>query len=189
MAIGINYFTPTYHDIDSKYSLGIRGLHPYIRARYKKEFLYNDWLVELLQSFRYSTKTRFKEETNVYFDKKINNINLFRINVSRNTQTNNHGMEYFLAFEYFYKPKKDIGISVTQSFLGDTKFTYFEDELLKKYSGINTYNTEMSFRQNIWKKWFFYEIRTGVDFQKKYNYKSNYKILFLSDFYFNTNPH
>ena len=93
-------------------------------------------------------------------------------------------MEYFLALEYFYRPNKKTGINITQSFLGNTKFNYIVNNELKNYNGINTYNTEVSWRQNVWKKWFFYEIKPGIDFQKTYNYKINYKILFLTDFYF-----
>ena len=187
VAIGISYFTLSYYDIDSKYSLGIRGTSPYIKVRYKKTFPYNGWLIEPSQSFTYSTETNFKEETKLYFDKKLDKSNLFRIELGRNTQSKEDGMEYYLAFEYFYKLNQDTGINVTQSFLGNTKFNYTNNMETTTYSTINTYNTEISWRQSIWKKWFFYEIKPGIDFQKVNNFKINYKVLFLTDFYFGYN--
>ena len=184
MAIGISYFTLSYYDIDSKYSLGIRGLYPYVKVRYKKDFSYNQWLMEASQSFIYSSKTNFKEETKLYFDKRLDELNLFRVELARSTKSKQKGMDYLLALSYFYQPKKDTGISISQSFVGNTKFNYIDDNNLYIYSGINTYSTEISWRQSVFKKWFFYEIKPGVDFQKVYNYKINYKILFLTDFYF-----
>ena len=187
MAVGISYFTLSYYNIDSKYSLGIRGLSPYIKVRYKKTFAYNGWEIEPTQSFTYSTKTNFKEETRVYFDKKLDKQNLFRVDVARSSESNQAGMQYSLALEYFYQPKKNKGINITQSFLGDTKYNYLENGQEKTYNGIYTYSTDISWRESIWKKWFFYEIKPGVDFQKVHNYKVNYKILFLTDFYFGYN--
>jgi len=184
MAVGVSYLTLSYYDIDSKYSLGIRGLSPYIKVRYKKTFPYNDWEIKPAQSFTYSTKSDFKEETRIYFDRQLDKQNLFRIDLARSTKSNQAGMQYSLAFAYFYQPKKDKGISITQSFLGDTKYNYMDNGEEKDYSGIHTYSTDISWRESVWKKWFFYEIKPGIDFQKVYNYKINYKILFLTDFYF-----
>jgi len=94
-------------------------------------------------------------------------------------------MEYSLALQYFYLHKKNTGISFVQSFSGNSKYNFFDDSNnLHQYKSINTYNTEISWRQNIWKKWFFYEVKPGMDFQKINNFKINYKILFLTDFYF-----
>ena len=184
MAVGISYFTPSYYGIDSKYSIGMRGIYPYTKARYKKEFIYNNYSIEPIQSFIYSTKYKFKEETNLYIDKKLKNKDLFRIRLARSTNSEKSGMDYSLALQYFYLLKKDIGINFTQSFSGNTNYTYIKDEKTIEYKNINTYNTQISFRQSIWKKWFSYEIRPGIDFQKKNNFKINYKILFLTDFYF-----
>lgn len=173
-AIGLSYFTLGYYGIDSKYSLGIRGFYPYIKIRYKKIFKIKDWLIEPSQTFKYSTKTDFTEETNLYFDTKIDDLDMFRVQLSRGTSSDKKGMDYSMSFQYFYSPKKNTGVSLTQSFLGNTETINYVD----------TYNTELNWRQSIWKKWFFYEVRPGIDFKKSYDFKPNYKLMLLTDFYF-----
>ena len=183
IAIGLSYFTSIYYNIDSKYSIGMRDIYPYIKARYKKNFIYNNISIEPSQTFKYSTKNNFSENTKIYIDKKIDN-HLYRIILARGTKSITPGMDYSLNLEYFYQIRKNTGIRLVQSFSGNTKYTYIDKEKIIYYKNINTYNTEISFRQNIWKKWFFYEIKPGIDFQKQYNFKINYKILLLTDFYF-----
>jgi len=188
--IGIHYFPADKYDISSKYSLGLRGIYPYVRARYSKEFIAGDWSIEPVQSFKYSTKDKFEEKTDVYFDKQLNDKSLFRIQLNRKTETDTDGMDYFLGLSYYQLLKDDIGLSFSQIFWGNTKYTYTLDKNTrpytqsKPYSGISNYVTSMSWRQNIWKKWFFFEVRPSVNFHRQNDYKANYSLNIDFEFYF-----
>jgi hypothetical protein len=85
--------------------------------------------------------------------------------------------------------KKDKGYSVSQSFEGNTEYPDIsqnnpDPKQAKTYSGINNYTTSFRWRESIWRKWFFYEIGPSVNFHKKFDYKPNYSLNFMIDFYF-----
>ncbi|MCK4875902.1 MAG: hypothetical protein KAS26_08660, partial [Sulfurimonas sp.] len=125
--IGVSYFSPEYHKIKSKYSLGTRGLNPYVRARYSRVFKAGNWKIEPTQQFKYSIKYDWSEETNIYFDRALEKFSLFRTTLHRKTKASYSGMDYRVAFSYYYTPKKKTGLSLTQSFWGNTKYRYTID--------------------------------------------------------------
>jgi len=187
--IGVHYFAPETYGINSRYSLGLSGIDPFVSARYNVSTRTDEWLIDLVQFFKYSTDDEFEEDTDIYFDKQFKESSLFRIQLHRNTQTNVDGMNYGLAFQYYWTPKKDAGLKLSQSFWGNTKYQYIVDGNVKppqteNYSGINNYVTSVSWRENIWRKWFYYEVRPGVNFQKQYDYEPNYTLRLIFDFYF-----
>jgi len=187
--VGIHYFAKEKFGIESRYSLGLSGSDPFVRARYNMPIRTNKWLIDPVQLFQYSTDDEFEEETNIYFDKELQKQSLFRILLHRKTQTNVDGMDYGLSLQYYWSPKKDTGFKLSQSFWGNTKYQYIVDENVeppetKNYSGINNYVTSFSWRENIWRKWFYYEVRPGVNFRKQYDYEPNYTIRLFLDFYF-----
>ncbi len=187
--IGVHYFSPKTYGIESKYSLGLSGIYPFVKARYNLSFKINEWLIDPVQVFKYSTDDEFEEETNIYFDKQFKESSLFRIQLHRKTQTEIDGMDYGLSLQYYWSPKKDTGLRLSQTFWGNTKYQYIVDKNVeppqtKNYSGINNYFTSFSWRENIWRKWFYYEVRPGVNFEKQYDYEPNYTIRLFLDFYF-----
>ncbi len=187
--IGVHYFAPETYGIESRYSLGLSGIDPFVKARYNIPFTFNEWLIDPVQTFKYSTDDEFEEETNIYFDKRFKESSLFRIQLHRKTQTEIDGMDYALSLQYYWSPKEDTGIRLAQSFLGNTKHPYIinknvEPPQTKTYGGINNYLTSISWRENIWRKWFYYEVRPGVNFDKQYDYDPNYTIRLIFDFYF-----
>jgi len=187
--IGIHYFAPESYGIESKYSLGLRGVHPYISARYNIPLHYHMWLIDPVQLFTYSTKYKFEEETNIYFDRELDSSSLLRIQLHRKTQTDEAGMDYGMAIQYYWSPGEKYGLKLSQSFWGNTKYSCDEEETTIQanrttYGGINNYVTTISWRENLWRDWFFYEIMPSVNFHRKYDYKANYSVRFFIDFYF-----
>lgn len=186
--IGIHYFASK-NKILSRYSIGLSGIHPFVKARFNMPIKIGNWLIDPIQTFRYSTDHQFEEETNIYFDKKIDNSSFFRILLYRKTQDEIEGMDYALSLQCFKIGKKDTGFGLAQSFLGNTEYMYSTEQgtpqpQLKKYGGIHDYVTSFSWRANIWRKWFYYEIRPSVSFHKQYAYEPNYSVRFFFDFYF-----
>jgi len=187
--IGVHYFAAETYGVESRYSLGFGGIHPFISARYNIPIKTNEWQINPVQLFKYSTKDEFEEETNIYFDKQLEELSLFRIQLHRKTQSKIDGMDYGLLLQYYWNPKKDTGLRLSQSFLGNTKYQYIVDGSVEPahtetYSGVNNYVTSFSWRENIWRKWFYYEVRPGVNFEKQYDYEPNYTIRLFLDFYF-----
>lgn len=187
--IGFHYFAPETYGIDSKYSLGTRGIHPFVRARYYMTFKTNEWYIEPSQIFRYSSNNKFEEETTVYFDRHFDDLSLFRFVMHRATRESKKGMDYDFTLQYYWSPIENIGLRASQSFIGNTKYTYvvnpnIEPPQTKTYDGIYDYVSSVSFRHNIWRKWFFYEVRPGVSFHKIHDYDPNYTLRVFFDLHF-----
>jgi len=187
--IGMNYYVPDTLKMNSKYSVGIRGVYPFVRARYNRVLTAEDWVIEPTQVFKYSSKTDFEEETNVYFDIKPSDLSLFRLQVRRGTKSHQDGMDYSFGYAFFFSPRKGLGMSIAQGVSGNTQYKYIIDENTdpvtesETFSGISNYSTSFSLRHNVWKKWFFYELRPGVNFARNYDYEPNYTIRIFLDFF------
>ncbi len=187
--IGIHYFRPKKHGLESRYSLGLDGLYPYINARYFTSFKVGEWKIDPNQSFKYSTKDEFEEETNIYFDKKLGETSLFRLQLRRGSKDEIAGMDYALSLQYYWSPKKNTGFRLTQSFFGNTEYPCFTDNSVESvptntYGGIYNYDTSFTWRKNVWRKWFYYEVRPGINFHRDHDYKVNYSFRIFFDFYF-----
>ena len=187
--IGIHFFAPKSHGIRSRYSLGLSGLDPFVRARYNMPIETNGWLIDPIQIFKYSLDDEFEEETNIYFDKPFKDLSLFRVQLHRKTQTDIQGMDYALALQYYWSNRENTGIRISQSFFGNTKYPYITDKSIEPpktetYGGVNNYETSISWRENIWRKWFYYEVTPSVNFHKDHDFEANYAIRIFFDFYF-----
>jgi len=188
-SVGLNFFAPETLGIDSKYSVGVRGFKPFIRARYNLDYTLGSWGIQPVQIFKYSSDKKFEEETNLYFDKKIMDTDLLRFALYRHTQEKVSGMDYAFSAQYFVPLKNQAALSISQAFIGNTKYIdipygspFVQNH--NTYGGINNYATNLSYRENIWKKWFFYQVSPGFNFHRQHNYKANYSINFSIEMYF-----
>lgn len=181
-AVGINFFAPAYKDIKSKYSLGISSLVPYARARYSKDFRVGEWLIQPTQQFKYSIESEWSEETNIYFDKTLDENSIFRTTLHRKTQSHVDGFDYATAFTYYLTLSKRKGFSLSQQFWGNSKYAC--EVSPEPYSGISNYSTFASWRQDIFRKWITFEVQPGISFHRQYEYEPNYVMHFYVDFYF-----
>ncbi len=188
-SIGLNYFAAETYGIKSKYSVGTSGIKPFLRARYNLNFQTKNWIIELIQQFKYSSDKKFEEKSTIYFDKLLSSSELFRFLIFRGTQENENGMDYGTSLKYFFTLNKTTAISLKQSFFANTKYQHITSNhdlniKHKTFSGVHDYETQFNLRKNIWKKWFYYELTPGVNFHKKHRYKANYSIYFSIDMYF-----
>lgn len=181
--VGIRYFREGLYGIKSNFSLGIRNSSPYVRARFRRPFTFDTWIIEPVQSFKYSSKYHLESETNIYFDKHFDENKLFRIQLNRESGDHIRGIDYGLSFEYLALFRKNTGFGIRQSFFGNTYYNDFY-EFDKSYTGVNNYVTSLSWRENIWRKWFYYELRPTVNFHKDYDYSPSYSLRIYLDFYF-----
>ena len=182
--IGVSYFAPDTYGINARYSLGLSGIEPFVKARYNMPIKTDKWLIDLVQQFQYSSDDKFEEETNIYFDKEVGKKSLLRIQLYRSSQEDVDGMNYALSLRYYESLKKHTGFGFGQTFVGNTEYQYTDDNgQTNTFAGINDYITSVSFRKNIWRKWFFYEVRPSVSFHKQYDYEANYRIRVFFDIY------
>lgn len=183
--VGVSYFAPLYEKIKSKFYIASQGLNPLAKARAYADFKAGEWTIEPVQTFTYSIKDRFEEETNLYFDYPTSNTTLFRTTLHRKTREKTEGMDYGLSFQHYWKLKRRAGISLTQAFGGNTEYEFLNKYGQKeKYREVSYYGTSLSWRKNILRDWLFYQVTPGVNFQKQYDFQVNYTISFLVDIYF-----
>ena len=181
--VGLRYYREGFYGIKSNYSLGIRNSSPYVRARFRLPIRFDTWTIEPVQSIKYSTDDNLELETNMYFDKKIDENKLFRIQLNRESGDDIKGINYGISFEYFNTFRKNTGLRLRQSFFGNTHYNDFY-KFDKNYTGINNFVSSVGWRENIWRKWFYYEVQPTVNFHKDHGYTPSYSLRIILDFYF-----
>ncbi|WP_201351829.1 hypothetical protein [Hydrogenimonas urashimensis] len=184
--VGINYFAPKTYGIYSKYSLGLSGLHPYLRARYNMVFEPGGWVVEPVQIFQYSEKYDFSEKTDLYFDTEPWEETLFRVQLNRGTRAHKKGMAYGIGLSYHWGLTGHSGMRLIQSFSGHTHYEYTPDDTdeTKEYSGIYSYTTAFGYRRSVWKKWLYMEAIPAINFHKMHHFHPNYSFTIFFDLFF-----
>lgn len=185
--IGLSIIRDVSKNIESRYSLGLRSLSPFTRARFSITDKIGIWDVQPVQILEYSLKDKFKEYTRLYLDTQIVDKILFRTELGRGSRSEVNGMDYSGAFHLFWTPQPKTGLQFTQAFYGNTKYEYTIDTLTgetQRFSGINNYLTQLTFRQNIYRKWLFYEVSPGVNFSKANDFDPNYRLFVKLDFFF-----
>ena len=188
--IGLSYISKMKKNLDTKYSIGIRSLDPFVKANIVYKTKIKSWEFETIQNFRYSFENDFKErifeeDTKVYFDKDIIEKVLFRLELGRGTNSDESGMYYDTAMHLFWTPQSKTGLQLMGAAYGDTNYTYTQyNGLVRTYNGINNYVAQVTLRQNIYRKWLFYQLTPGVNFSKSNDYKANYRFYIRLDMFF-----
>jgi len=185
--IGISVLQDINKRLESKYSIGIRSFDLFVRARYTYKKTAGRWDIEPVQTFEYSFEDEFEEKTKLYFDTKIMKKVFFRTEIGRGTQSKNIGMDYNTAFSLFWTPQKKTGISLIQNFSGNTEYKYISNDTIgekTKFTGINNYSTQITFRQSVFREWIFYELNPGVNFHKDNDFDPNYSFSARLEFFF-----
>jgi hypothetical protein len=89
--IGVHYFSPKTYGIESKYSLGLSGIYPFVKARYNLPFKINEWLIDPVQVFKYSIRLMM-------------NLKKRQIYILINHSKNHHS----LGYNFTGKPKQKL---------------------------------------------------------------------------------
>lgn len=183
--VGLSLFAPQNYGIKSRYDAGIRSLDPFVRARYRVDFEAGEWDIDMSQFFKYSVDDKFSEGTRLYFDTKFEESKLFRILLHRDTSDSSAGMSYGIGFHYYIPKGQDAAVRLSQTFTGNTKYTYIDENAIShRHSEINNYTTSIGWRENVLKEWIYYEVTPAVNFHKQYDYDVNYSLNFSLEFYF-----
>jgi len=185
-AIGIQRSSKKRFGIKPRYSIGLRGLDAFVRARYSYKSNVSRWTLEPIQTFTYAIKDEFSELTELYLSTPTSDTTLLRFVVDRGTHSGVDGMHYDGFAQYFYRPRKYAGLSFNLGFNGHTKYekTLAQPPFVKQENKVFNYLFLLRWRENIWRKWLFYEIGPGVNYHEEHGYRPNYNIFFGLDLFF-----
>jgi len=193
-SIGLDFFSKKRFGIRPKYSIGFRGIDPFVRARFSYQTNFGRWKFEPVQTFsetfdtRDSFKDTFNETTEFYLDTPTSEATLLRFVLDRSTKSRLDGMGYDGFVQWFWSPREHAGLSLSLGFNGSTKYentvVYTDPPLIKKENRVYNYLFSIRWRENIWKKWLFYEITPGVNYHETHDYRPNYNINLRIDLFF-----
>ncbi len=184
-SIGVNYFAPVFHDIASKYSLGFSGIHPYVRARYLYQTLWGDWAFEPAQTFTWSQRDGWSEETEFYLDRKLRKSQILRFYLGRGSREDEPGTSYRLGISWEWLTTRRSGWRLGVWASGSTDYRYTPEDASKtlRYAGIYDYMLSAAYRRSIWRPWLVLEVEPSMSWQKKYDFRTDYGIRFLFDIF------
>ena len=187
-SIGLELLSKEKLGIKSKYKLGFRGFDPYLRARYSYKIGFGRWNLEPVQTFTYSLRDEFSEITELYLDTRTSENTLLRFVADRGTKSRVKGMHYDGFVQWFYTPRKHRGLNFNLGFNGSTKYQNIlvssTPSVIKSENRVFNYMFSARWRENILKKWLFYEIGPGVNYHEAHGYRPNYNIYFKLDLFF-----
>lgn len=186
--IGLERRSGKYFGIKSRYSIGLHGFDAFVRARYSYETSFGRWKFQPVQTFTYAIKDEFSELTEFYLDRPTSESTLLRFVVDRGTHSGVNGMDYDGYIQWFYTPRPYAGLSFNLGFNGQTHYenTIINSDppLIKEENRVFNYLFLVRWRENIWRKWLFYEVGPGVNYHEEHDYRPNYNIYFGIDLFF-----
>jgi hypothetical protein len=186
LELGISYIDTIKKALSIRYYFGIHNINPFARARLSYKYKTPNWSIEPIQTLEYSIKDAFEEETNIYIDRALSENILLRLNTSRATKSDEKGMAYGASMSLFWTPQPQTGFQLSQSVSANTRYTYTktDTEIESVKNGVYNYQTKLTLRQNIFRKWFFYEISPAVNFHHEHDFAPNYSLYIRFDIFF-----
>ncbi len=190
--IGVKFFLPSiYGRLFSNASAGISGIdNPYLRTHMEYPIFLDDWLLRLSQNFKYSIERKFDEWSDLSLDRTLADKDLIRLFMQRSTNSEIEGMEYLLRLAYRNTLHPEIGTSYYVGFNGRTKdlTTAPYPNALIPQEGVYEYVAGIIWRQQLYKKYLFYQLEPIASFHEQYDYRINYLLRFSVDLYFGYQP-
>ena len=186
-SFGLEKQSSRFFGIKPRYSIGFKGIDPFVRARFSWEGSTSSWRFKPVQTFNYSIEEEFSELTEFYFDRPTGDNTLFRFLVDRGTQSHIKGMRYDAFIQWFYKPRDHAGLSFNLGANGATKYINTITEqpfVIEEENRVYNYLFLLRWRESFWKKWLFYEVSPGVNYHERHEYRPNYNIFIGIDMFF-----
>nr|WP_321266311.1 hypothetical protein [uncultured Sulfurimonas sp.] len=179
-SVGIKYVLDNLDILNVSVFGGFRGVtNPFIKLRAQYPIAFKYILFRPIQYVEYAYEDEFKEETQLYFDHRLQNkTDLVRLALKRDTRTYFDGMHYSAQLSYLSTTKHSVGFQIYTSMQGQTQ-TQTDKPANKKYNitpkaGIYNYSTGVVWKQQFFKKYLFYELEPLVEFAQQYDYNANY---------------
>ncbi|SNZ06501.1 hypothetical protein SAMN06265182_0697 [Persephonella hydrogeniphila] len=181
ISVGAEYKTVQRKLLKHRLSTGLTS-SPKIYAKYEIwniPIVYKRWEFTVYQRFRAERKIstyRLEESTQLYIDRLIAPKTVWRVYIDRYKSSNNpYQVVNYTTSVRFYKPDKR---PVATEILGGIQ----QKRIIN--GGVNSYTVQYRVRANLWKKWAFFNVYTGVDWTKERAFKGTPFIKVFFEFYF-----
>ncbi len=186
--VGLKYFLPALRErFFTNASIGFSGIdNPYVKAHIEYPVFLQSWLFKTAQTFKYSVEDHFDEWTDLYFDRKLSDKEMFRLMLQRSTNSEIPGMEYFAQLSYRNTLKHGIGFNYYLALSGRTKDLArlpYENGTIPQ-EGVFEYAAGMIWRQPLLKQYLFYQIEPVLSYHEQYDFQPNYLLRLTLDLYF-----
>ncbi len=160
--------------VDHRIGIG-RRLQPFVRSRYRDQWLLNDWIeMEWQNAVYYYTRDALGAETSLKFGFKLSNSRLLRFN--------NH---------FYFRDKTDDWLwrhNVQQYKVFDEKTALitglYVEGLSRPNYRVEEYLVSMRLRRNTLRDWLFYEVEPFVMWRRDEHFSASYGIALRVEGYF-----
>ncbi len=185
IALGVNRHVGPKNLINARFRVGFSGIdNPYAKMTFDRELLYGKWLFKPSQAFRYSVQDEFEEWTNLEFKRRISSNELFNLLFQRSTISHVKGMAYRVQPSILY----DMGEYGTWTpylgLYGRTKALPPDEDAYIPKRGVYQYAIGLNWSKQAKRKYIVYRIQPIVNYDDRYQFRPNYLIKGLLEFYF-----
>ena len=184
--IGLRYLRAYFKEtLKTSVSVGITSIDdPYIRARMIYPLIEGEWLVQPMQTFRYSADDKFEEWTNFVIAKRLNEEAIGQLLLQRSTREDERGMAYLAELSYQQVNRHQIGIKPYAALFGRThtnNIVYGNGVVAEE--GVYNYAVGVIWKRPVLREYIFYQIHPGVQFHEQFDYEADYVLRFSLEFF------
>ncbi|GEM_PF-4026712 len=175
--VGFKYFLPTIVDnFKINASIGFAGFsYPYIKAYIKYPYRYQTLYIQAIEQIKYSHQDGYEESTSLYIDREIIAKRVLRVLLKRSSSYNKDGMYYQAALSLRRTVHNGAGLKIQIATYG--KYT-------KDDNGLYGYEAKVTWKERLFRDYLYYQLEPSVEFQKRYNYKTNYMFTLFFELFF-----
>lgn len=140
--------------------------NPFAKFRIDKNIKLGSWIIRPTQEFFWFLRDGFGETTSLNFDNSLTPKTLFRFQNEVTWRDDTDDVTFVTGPTVFHRisDKRAIAFNVKAS--GINRPTLF----------VNNYRASIDYRQNIYKKWLFFELNPAVDFPESRDFHKVYSI-------------
>ena len=185
IAVGMNNVLGLLDPVDTKLRLGFSGItNPYAKASFNYEALVGRWLIVPHQVFRYSYQDEFNEWTNLDFRRRVANQMIFSLLLQRSTITAVEGMNYFVQPSLAFNLGDYGNYTPYLGMYGRTKEQPIDEDGFTPKRGVYGYAVGLNWSKQASRKYIVYRLQPIVSYDDRYDFRPNYYIKALLEFYF-----
>jgi hypothetical protein len=171
--------------VKSKILVGFSGItNPYAKVAFDYEALFGTWLVVPHQVFKYSAEAKFEEWTNLDFRHRLSDNIISSILFQRSTDSSIDGMEYFMQPSVSFALGWYGNITPYLGIYGRTKEQPEDEDGYSPKRGLYRYAAGINWSRKGPRKYIVYRLQPILSYDDKYEFKPNYYVKALLEFYF-----
>jgi hypothetical protein len=176
--IGLRYLRDFFSEtLRVSTSVGFSSIdNPYVRLRIGSPLVGGQWLLQPMQTLRYSNKDEFQEWTSLLISYNLINHGAFQWLLQRSTHSGVSGMEYLTEVSYQEINRHRIGIKPYMALFGRTSEVEAYDNGVRADDGVYEYVVGVLWKRPVLRDYIFYELHPGVSFHEQFDYKADYRL-------------